>query len=348
MLGFPVLATLSLPELRAVIAHELAHFSTAYDRFAAWVYRVRAGWLALRRTLDRRQATPVYVYWLLGWYVPRLNAAAAPVSRRHELVADGIAAKLVGSRTAADALVVFESGARFLEDSYWPAIDVSYETEPEPPRPYSQMLTGNARQPSTELLESLVAKDTEAGDTHPSLRERLARLEEPVRMPPSLARSAGHELLGPRFETLARRLDEEWTAGHGGAWHQRRAKYLEQTTTLSRLAAIAAPTPDQLFERAGLVESLHGSDQALPWYQSAAHQGHAAARLAAGRLTLDRMDAAGIALVEAAMDLDERLVPEACQILAGYYRRTHQELAAQKCEWRASRYTTRARLGATG
>ena len=108
VLGFPVLVTLSLPELRAVIAHELAH-----DGFAAWVYRTRAGWVALRTTLDRRLATPVYVYWLLRWYVPRLDAAAAAVSRRHELVADSVAAKVAGSRAAADALVVFECGARF-------------------------------------------------------------------------------------------------------------------------------------------------------------------------------------------------------------------------------------------
>jgi Zn-dependent protease with chaperone function len=179
VLGFPVLVTLSLPELRAVIAHELAHFSDAYDGFAAWVYRTRAGWVALRTTLDRRLATPVYVYWLLRWYVPRLDAAAAAVSRRHELVADSVAAKVAGSRAAADALVVFECGARFAQDTHWPAIEVSYEREAEPPRPYSEMLTWNARHASTELPESVVADDSDPGDTHPSIHERLARFDEP-------------------------------------------------------------------------------------------------------------------------------------------------------------------------
>ena len=41
VLGLPVLTTLSAAELRAVIAHELAHFSSAHDAFAAWVYRTR-------------------------------------------------------------------------------------------------------------------------------------------------------------------------------------------------------------------------------------------------------------------------------------------------------------------
>ena len=119
VLGLPVLTTLSMAELRAVIAHELAHFSRAHDAFAAWVYRIRRSWLALRAALDRRLATPVYVSWVIRWYVPRLNAASAEVARRHELVADRVAANVSGSRAAADALVVFESGARFADDTHW-------------------------------------------------------------------------------------------------------------------------------------------------------------------------------------------------------------------------------------
>ena len=60
-LGLPVLATLSAAELRAVIAHELAHFSGAHDPYAAWVYRTHRSWIALRRALDQRRATPIYV-----------------------------------------------------------------------------------------------------------------------------------------------------------------------------------------------------------------------------------------------------------------------------------------------
>lgn len=344
VLGFPVLTTLSLPELRAVIAHELAHFSSAHDAFGAWVYRTRASWHALRSALDRRLATPVYVYWLLSWYEPRLTAASAEVSRRHEVIADRVAARLAGSRAAADALVVFELGARFADETHWPAIEASHASAAEPPGPYSQMLTWNARQTSTALLDSLVDNDAEPDDTHPPLRERAAGFGEPVRIPPPIARSAGDDLLGPELETLARRLDERWRARHADRWRQHRVAYLERTTTLDRLSAIENPTPDERFERARLVETLHGSDEALPLYQSAAAEGHAAASLAAGRVLLDRMDAAGVALVEAAMDRDERLVPEGCRILTLYYSETNQELAARKCEWRAARYTTRAQL----
>ena len=114
--------------------------------------------------------------------------------------------------------------------------------------------------------------------------------------------------------------------------------------TLDRLAAIETPTLTNCSSARSWSRSSNGADQALPIYQSAAEQGHAAASLAAGRVLLDRMDSKGIALVEDSMDRDDSLVPEACRILAEYYIETNQELAARKCEWRATRHTTRARL----
>ena len=131
---------------------------------------------------------------------------------------------------------------------------------------------------------------------------------------------------------------------NGALWHRQRADYVDRRARLQRLTVLATPTPDELFARAELVETLEGMDEALPIYQAAAEQGHAAASLAAGRLLLDHMNSAGISLVEAAMDRDERLVPEACRVLAEYYRATNQELAARKCEWRATRHLTSARL----
>jgi Zn-dependent protease with chaperone function len=344
VLGLPVLTTLSRAELTAVIAHELAHFSGAHDAFAAWVYRTRLSWLALRTALDRRLATPVYVYWLIRWYVPRLHAASLEVTRRHELVADRVAATVAGSRATADALVVFESGERFENEVYWPTIQTSHETAAAPPRPYSEMLRWNARSTSPEALQELFAHETQPGDSHPSLRERFAHLEESVRTPPPTVHSAGEDILGEELEQLAARLDREWMSRHGESWNRHRAEYVDRQERLDHLKAIVSPTADDLFERAALVETLHGSGEALPFYQSAARQGHPAASLAAGRVLLERDDSVGVALVEDAMNRDESLVPQGCRLLADHYRDSNQELAARKCEWRATRYTTRARL----
>ena len=348
VLGLPVLTTLSTKELEAVVAHELAHFSRAHDAFGAWVYRTRRGWLALSAALEARQAAPIYVYWLLRWYVPRLDRVSSAVARRHELAADGVAASVSGPRPPADALVAVEAGARFEAHTYWPAIETSHRSTVEPPAPYVSMLTWGARVTSTDVLNALIAGDEERFFTHPSLRERLARLGEVARVPPEPARSAGDAVLGDELARLAARLDRDWMVRHGAAWTRRRREYVERQASLARLTALEAPTPDELFARADLLEDFDGEDSALPIYQRAAEQGHAAASLAAGRVLLARLDAAGIAHVEASMAGDESLVPEGCRLLAEYFRETHQLLAARKCEWRAASYTTRARLSQPG
>jgi hypothetical protein len=206
------------------------------------------------------------------------------------------------------------------------------------------MTTWNARAAAAEVLASLVDRDTSLEDSHPSLRERLDRLGEIVRLPPPIARSSGQELLGDTLEAVATRFDEIWLSHHAEEWRQQRVKYLEQRTSLNRLTAIEQPTREDLFARAELIEALEGADEALPVYQAASGQGHPAASLAAGRLLLARMNPQGVALVEQSMDRDESLVPEGCRVLADYYRETSQELNARKCEWRATRHATRAHL----
>jgi hypothetical protein len=119
---------------------------------------------------------------------------------------------------------------------------------------------------------------------------------------------------------------------------------VERTATLARLAALDAPSADDWFARAALVEELEGSGAALPLYQSAAREKHPAASLAAGRILLERMDEAGVALVEDAMSLDESLVPDGCGVLADYCLRRNQQLAASRYERRARRHATLARL----
>jgi hypothetical protein len=210
------------------------------------------------------------------------------------------------------------------------------------------MLTWSARTISPEALNEIFDGETGIEDTHPSLSERLRRLEESRRPPPPMARSAGQEILGVELQRVADALDEMWIGRNGEGWLQRRSEYVDRTETLDRLSAIETPTADERFKRAELVELLHGPDQALPIYQSAAEDGHPGASLAAGRLLLDRMDVKGVVLVEDAMTRDDSLTPAACGLLAQYYRETNQELAARKCEWRANRHSTRARLAHHG
>jgi Zn-dependent protease with chaperone function len=114
LLGYPLLAMLSPKQTRAVIAHELGHMTHAHGRISSWVHRTRLSWVRLMKNLDERGATPAHAHLLFRWYVPRLHAMSAAVSRQQELVADHLAASVTSPETTAQALV-----ATRLEATLW-------------------------------------------------------------------------------------------------------------------------------------------------------------------------------------------------------------------------------------
>ncbi|GLC26817.1 M48 family metalloprotease [Roseisolibacter agri] len=349
LLGFPVLATLSVAQLRAVVAHELAHLVHAHGWLAGLVYRTRRSWMQLATAVHERGTMPIFVRWPLARYVPRLEAQSAAVARTQELLADGIAAAHTDARTTADTLALIDVGGRLLDERFWPAVRAAIDDEPEPPHAFARLrrdgvrTADDAAEPS--LLAELLASSTEPHDSHPCLAERLAALGEPARLPPRTERSAGEALLGARFDTLAAQLDDEWRAACAGPW---RARHESVRRRRARLAALEAgpPSADATFERATLVEALRGADEALPLYRAAldADPEHARAALAIGRLLLDADDEAGVPLVERALARDPALEGEGCALLERFHADRGREVEAHRWHTRATRHATRTAM----
>jgi Zn-dependent protease with chaperone function len=99
-LGFPLLQAWDSAHLRAVVAHELGHFSPRLSRLAPLAYRGR---IAVGRTVPRitrrNPAGP-----LLRVYARLYRRVDGPFSRAQELAADRIAAEFAGARAAAAVL----------------------------------------------------------------------------------------------------------------------------------------------------------------------------------------------------------------------------------------------------
>ena len=86
--------------------------------------------------------------------------------------------------------------------------------------------------------------------------------------------------------------------------------------------------------------------EALDLYRSASAQGHAPAGLAAGRLLLLRDDAAGVALIDAAMSADPMLVDDGCSAVIEFLERQRRFLDAHPYQVRQSRQATFNRMAA--
>jgi Zn-dependent protease with chaperone function len=341
-IGFPLLVSLSAEQVRAVIAHELGHFSAEHGRLTLWVYRTRLSWTRLIERLETRRATPLYVYWLFRWYVPRLRAHSARIARDQEVLADRCAAAVAGSDAAATALVALELGDSFLEEKFWPQIFGRVEHDPEPPAPYSQMGTQLwATVPDDDMetaLKRLIAQSSAPEDTHPLLEERLRALGEAARLPGRAEHSAAEVYLGAQMRTIAAKLDTAWQASHARDWRAQHATVRKSRQRLAELSDSASPTAEEIFERGELLERLEGQDRALPQYHAALDAGHARGSLAAARILLRRGDETGVALAERAMAMDPGLEGEACTMLGHFHRDRNRLAEAQRFFSRANRH----------
>jgi Zn-dependent protease with chaperone function len=342
-LGYPLLATLSVDQARAVIVHELGHMTHGHGRLSSWVHRTRLSWVRLLEILGQHASVPAHVYFLFRHYVPRLHAHAAAVSRQQELLADQLAADVSGREVAGQTLMAIEIGHHVFHQQFWPRIYARLAEDPDPPDPFSQMgpEIWNTAGDRDELLARLVAGDTGTSDTHPSLRDRLRALRQPPRWPDPVAVTAAEYFFGAQKKELAASFDEAWRDSHGRTWRTRHEEIRKRRERIARLAASSSPSPQETFERGELTEAEGDADAALHLYMSAHQQGHAAAGLAAGRILLDREDASGMALIDAAMDADPDHIEDGCLAAIDFLERRGRRVEAYQYRIRMSRHTTK-------
>jgi Zn-dependent protease with chaperone function len=209
--GVPLMLTLSADELRAVLCHELGHYSGSHTRLGGITYRGRT---SLIRTIERLSQHAIIrgVFLLYAKLYLRVSQA---VSRRQELEADAAAVAIAGRRPMGDALRKVRVSAAAWEFYLNTHCRLIGPAQARPADLFAGFYT-LFHEPSmgAELAKLVEAPEERSPyDSHPSLAERLAaigRLPEPsVRPDP---RPALALLADPRraaLHTQASMLTEE-------------------------------------------------------------------------------------------------------------------------------------------
>lgn len=348
LLGLPLLRSLSVQQLEAVLAHELGHLSRGHARLGNWIYRLRSTWMRLEQALAQKP------HWgsgairgYLHWYAPYFNACSFPLARQNEFEADATSAQLTSPEIAAQALTNINVLGHYLHERFWPAIQAGAQHTPQPAfGPFSAYrvpgLQEAAPVDTTRWLELALARPTTFDDTHPCLKERLQALGAEAQLALPAAGTAADQLLGALSESLAGRFDERWKVRIEPSWKQAYERAQKGRARLMQLReqGTAAPlaTSDTL-ELARLEEELGtGKERALELRRDLVERDpqSAPARFALARQLLLNSDESGVALMEAVIDSEPDAILPGSQLLHQYWARRGHPGQAQRWQQRAS------------
>lgn len=199
ILGLPLLAVLNVSELRGVIAHEFGHYVGGETKLAPLIYRTRD---AIGRTVFGLATSTQGFQQLLSfpflWYGRLYLRATQAVSRRQELDADRMAARVAGGTSMESGLVkTHAAGLAF--DSYLNELGAVLFSGSLPPvaEGFSRFLEGSeARAALDRWTEEELRQDrSDPYESHPPLRQRLDALKDAPHKPALVPDPAAIELL---------------------------------------------------------------------------------------------------------------------------------------------------------
>ncbi|MEU5402887.1 M48 family metallopeptidase [Streptomyces sp. NPDC005963] len=202
-IGVPLLAVLPKDQVRAVVAHELAHLSLRHHRVRAFTARLEISLTVARESLDRFALANNLVArytglprMLIGFYTRLFRWLVQPIRRRQELEADQEAARICDAPLLCTALCQRAVAEPLWVDFQQVFLDAAPNgVLPEDPfRGFAEAVADPEIQHRIPSLRDEVvatpAAATALGSMHPDLADRLRALGGVQDAPPPFSSSA--------------------------------------------------------------------------------------------------------------------------------------------------------------
>lgn len=351
IVGLPLLAILSEPEFRAILAHEFAHLSRRHGRHRVRAARLQTTWatLAFHVQWTRNWVAFAFVPFF-RWYAPRFYAMVENMSRGQELESDRLAAALAGPEASATALVRLSLGGAFAQRVVWPGILRDSADRDTPPEDAVTRLVagtqGHLDHPDAAgLARMLLESGSMERDSHPSLADRLAALHHPVTpgdaaellagLGAEHAANAAEALLGgPEVvSALGRDLGRVWAVSIRSAWRKLHAG-------ASAWREAEPGSDDGLWARARWSAACEAPDTAISLLRRALElvPHRAEARALLGQLLVNQPGQTewheGQVLLEEAVAEDSAFALAAVEALQRHYARAGRVQELRRCAQR--------------
>ncbi len=275
VIGLPLLASFSVEETKAILAHEIGHMMKGHGAFGAWVYRNRLMWIGLGTYIQRTGGMlsgPASVFF--QWYVPQISAYSLVSSREFEYQADQLSVQAAGKNVTARALLLIHTLAIYCEEHFREEMREKTKTFPTVPEGlFHEMLeTIRKVRESGELNEftmEALAKHSDIFETHPSLANRLLALK-PEELPDltcsgevglSLLKDSWDAILPLSEIVLQKQLGKQWADAH--------TEHLKDAIILKRIHSVDNPpnkwNPAQVLEYVKAARRSSDFETAWDW-----------------------------------------------------------------------------------
>lgn len=224
VLGIPLLAALSENEVKAVIAHELGHFSRNHNRMGQWLYRVRNRWCDLLPRI-RRKTTPLsrLLQPVSLIFIPYFLRATSDWSRFCEFEADQACAKTKVAQGLATGLAKLNALEHVSNWRQAKAFDPTLrQSETAPDKFWTQALAYAASDWSGNFDKSMVGvyrRGRRILDTHPAYHDRINALG--ITNVPKISSDtvcAGASLFPNTWNTLLSEVNARWQRANQTDW----------------------------------------------------------------------------------------------------------------------------------
>jgi Zn-dependent protease with chaperone function len=179
-LGFSTMHFLTVNELKAVLAHEYAHFSHSDTFYSRFIYQVHMSIEGALRGMGEYGGWYNYVnpfYWFLYLYYRSYSLLAAGYSRSREFLADRMASSLYGSDVFGDALTKVSTDGQLFDSTMYDNVQKMLHQNQAFVNMYEafrsqadEQLSGQQRE---ELFQKLMAEKGSLFASHPTIAERL-------------------------------------------------------------------------------------------------------------------------------------------------------------------------------
>nr|WP_188164411.1 M48 family metallopeptidase [Oryzicola mucosus] len=220
-IGLPLLALFDERAVKAVLAHELAHFQYKDTNGSLKLMDLEMSFDAIfDYAPPGRTVSGSVLYWALGPIAKAFHKEEMRLSRAAEIKADRLSAELGDAYETARSLMLLVAGGQLLKDRVYDPLNREVRGAMSVPKPPMMRILKEAHrlQNAAFVQKTLLVPDPDGSDdsesTHPNWRKRLAALgyeELPLIDPP--IGSALDRTLSRAFtaEKIAE-LDTKWTS----------------------------------------------------------------------------------------------------------------------------------------